>query len=138
MNSAPPQPLAFIYDRHATDNTVILEQRLEACVRYAAAQGWNLGGRWVDKGDYALTDDHRPEFDALLRAMRAASSAQPRVCLVHDWHRLSRGLVARGLMTRRVLVLSRDVWVETCGGEMRSADGQYRQRGRLTAGPVTA
>ena len=99
-----PRPLAFLYDRHATTVEIELDRRRNLCEKYLAERGWDIAGWWVDKGDCALTDDHRPEFDALLRAMQAAGPARPRVCLIHDWSRLSRNLGARGLMTRRVLL----------------------------------
>jgi hypothetical protein len=110
--------LAFIYDRCATQDTTELERRLTACGEYVIARGWGFGGWWRDTNDHALVNDHRPAFDALLRTMRAAEGCE-RVCLVYDWDRLSRDLQARGLMTRRVLLLGG--WVETCGGEKGTA-----------------
>ncbi len=133
----PTQPtVAFIYDRHATQNTVILDLRLKACARYVSDHSWGFGGWWVDNGDYALTDDRRPAFDALLRTMQAADRTQPRVCLVHDWSRLSRDMKARGLLTRRVLLLGGGV--ETCSGEKREPGDGIQHTGRLTSGPITA
>lgn len=126
-------PLAFIYDRSTTENTTELERRLTACGEYVTTQGWGFGGWWVDNGDYALTNDRRPAYDALLRTMRAAGTG-PRVCLVHDWDRLSRDMQARGLMTRRVLLL--DGWVETCAGEKRTPGGEDPHKGQLTQAPM--
>lgn len=128
-------PVAYIYDRHATTNTVILDMRLKACAKYVTAKGWGFGGWWLDKGDYALTDGHRPAFDTLLRTMQTGT-AHPRVLLVYDWHRLSRNQQACGLMTRRALLLGG--WVETTSGDKRTLDGRYEHAGRLTAGPATA
>ncbi|MEU1626665.1 recombinase family protein [Streptomyces sp. NPDC020096] len=127
------RPLAFIYDRCTTNDTTELERRLKACAEYVTAQGWGFGGWWRDNGDYALTNDRRPAFDTLLRTMRAAGTG-PRVCLVYSWERLSRDMQARGLMTRRVLLL--DGWVETCDGEKRTPGGEDSQKGRLTRAPM--
>ncbi len=129
-------PLAFIYDRHVTQTEVILELRLKACARYVSEHGWGFGGWWIDKGDCALTDDHRPAYDTLLRTMQAADASRPRVCLIYDWARLSRDMKARGLLTRRVLLLGG--WVETCSGERRAPGDSGRSPGRLTSGPITA
>jgi DNA invertase Pin-like site-specific DNA recombinase len=131
--SSPQPALAYIYDRSATQDTTELERRLTACGEYVIAQGWGFGGWWRDTGDSALLNDHRPAFDALLRTMRAADGCQ-RVCLVYCWDRLSRDPQARGLMTRRVLLLGG--WVETCSGEKRTPGGQESQTGRLTQAPV--
>ncbi|WP_269858341.1 recombinase family protein [Streptomyces sp. RPT161] len=128
--------LAFIYDRCATKNTTELERRLTVCADYVSSHGWGFGGWWRDDGDYALTNDHRPAFDTLLRAMRATADGPRRVCLIHDWDRLSRDQAARGVMTRRVLL--EGGWVETCTGEKCTPDGRYTQVGRLTSGPITA
>ena len=118
------KPLAFIYDRHVTVIEDELDRRLNACMAYLSEHGWDFAGQWIDRGDHALTDDHRPEFDALLRAITAAGD-RPRVCLIHDWGRLSHDMATRGLMTRRVLLLGG--WVETCRGEKRTPDGRYLQ-----------
>jgi DNA invertase Pin-like site-specific DNA recombinase len=127
--------LAFVYDRHATTNPVVLEGRLQKCAQYAEAKGWTIGGWYLDEGTDALTSDQRPAFDSMLNTIRAVGADVPRVVLVHDWARLSRDDQARGLFTRKVLQLG--AWVETCGGEQRTADGCYRRRGSLTAGPTT-
>ncbi|MDF2261423.1 recombinase family protein [Streptantibioticus ferralitis] len=127
------RPLAFIYDRCATQDTTELERRLNACGEYVIAQGWGFGGWWRDSGDHALVNDHRPAFDTLLRTMRAAGTGQ-RVCLIYDWDRLTRDPTVRGVMTRRVLLLGG--WVETCEGEKRTAGGEDSQKGRLTQAPM--
>jgi DNA invertase Pin-like site-specific DNA recombinase len=112
--------LAFVYDRSCTSDTTELERRLKACGEYVIAQGWGFGGWWRDTGDSALLNDHRPAFDTLLRTMRPAEGCEG-VCLVYCWERLSGDMAARGLMTRRVLLLGG--WVETCSGEKRTAGG---------------
>lgn len=127
---------AYVYDRHATASTVVLQLRLEACAQYADAHGWQIGGWFVDEGDDALTNDKRPAFEAMLNTLHAAGVDTPRVCLVNDWDRLSRDQEARGLLTRRVLHLG--AWVETCRGEQRRPDGTWVQRARLTSAPITA
>jgi DNA invertase Pin-like site-specific DNA recombinase len=134
--NAALQTLAFVYDRHATIAREILRLRLETCAKYADRQGWQIAGWFVDEGDDALANDHRPTFHAMLNAIRAAGADAPRVVLVHDWQRFSHDDEARGLFTRTVLHLG--TWVETTSGEQRTPDGCYRRRGSLTAGPVTA
>lgn len=132
-------PIVYVYDRHAydretADNVVELQKRLEGCAKYAAERGWDFGGWWLDKGDDALAD-RRPAFDALLRTAQAAGD-RPRICLVHDWGRLSHDREARERMIRRVLLAGGSA--ETCDGERRTpGDGQI-QVGRPTPGPVTA
>jgi DNA invertase Pin-like site-specific DNA recombinase len=87
-SSAPP--LAFVYDRFATANKVILRLRLETCAQYAETQSWQIGGWFVDEGDDALTTDTRPAFDAMCNTIRAAYADTPRVCLVYDCQRGTR------------------------------------------------
>ncbi|MBV9022939.1 MAG: recombinase family protein [Streptomycetaceae bacterium] len=122
------RPLAFIYDRHATEDTTVLEMRLKACAKYVSAQGWGFGGWWVDKGDDALTDDRRPAFDILLHTLQATSADHPRVCLVHDFERLSRDDQARRIFTRRILLTGG--WGETTRGETTKPGDN--KRGLLT------
>ncbi|MBV9026569.1 MAG: recombinase family protein [Streptomycetaceae bacterium] len=129
-------PLAFIYDRLATVNRVILQLRLETCAQYAGAQGWQIGGWFVDEGDDALTTDRRPAFDAMCNTIRAAGVDAPRVCLLHDWDRLSRDKETCGLLTGRVLRLG--ARVETCFGEQRRPDGIWVQRARPATTPTIA
>ncbi|MGW7007605.1 recombinase family protein [Streptomyces sp. NPDC054933] len=134
--TADQPPLVFIYDRHATLHREVLLLRLEVCATYADQQGWTIGGWFLDEGDDALTNDKRPAFESMLNTVRAAGADAPRVCLVHDWHRLSRDDEARGLLTRRVLHLGG--WVETSLGERRQPDGTWVQRARLNGAPITA
>ncbi|MEU1624294.1 recombinase family protein [Streptomyces sp. NPDC020096] len=129
-------PLAFIYDRNATANKGALQIRLAACARYAAGNKFEIGGWFLDTGDEALTNDHRPAFEALLNTLRAAATGRPCVCLVYDWERISREEAACGLFTGKVL--QRGGWVETCFGEKRTPDGRYVQVGRLSSAPITA
>jgi DNA invertase Pin-like site-specific DNA recombinase len=129
------KPLAFIYDRHATANKVILQLRLEACAQYVEARGWDIGGWFLDTGDDALSNDKRPSFNAMLNTLRSAGADTRRVVLVNDWDRLTRDREACGLFTSRVL--QSGGWVETCRGEQRTPDGRYTQVGRLTSGPIT-
>ncbi|MEU6173961.1 recombinase family protein [Streptantibioticus parmotrematis] len=129
-------PVAYVYDRHATRAIGMLNARMDACTIYMEAKGWRGGGRWLDVGDDALSDDRRPAYDALLRTVHAAGSDVRRVVLVHDWDRLSRDPAACGLLTRRVLTLG--AWVETTFGEQRRPDGTLVQRARLNHAPITA
>lgn len=72
-DSAPvPTVRAFIYDRHATFLTAILDIRLDRCRGYAESRGWEVAGIWLDLGDHALSDDHRPQFDAMCRDLEAS------------------------------------------------------------------
>ncbi|WP_181789664.1 recombinase family protein [Streptomyces phytophilus] len=93
----PARPtLAFIYDRHATLTTAALDARIERCQRYAVEHGWVAAGLWVDRGDNALTNWPRPQWDRLIYAMRQA--AAPAVCLVDSWERISREQTARTIL----------------------------------------
>ena len=119
-----PRPRAFIYDRHATTSTVILDIRLDRCRAYAESRGWEIAGTWLDLGDNAL-GDHRPQFDALCVAMDRA--AGPIVCLVDDWDRLTRDAGQSSVMRHRI---------GQAGGHTITADGESdapaeKARGRL-------
>ncbi|MEW1722244.1 hypothetical protein [Streptomyces sp. NPDC093109] len=89
-------PLVFIYDRYPGRlgrGRGILNLRLEGCQNWAAAQRWEIVGRWVDLGDQALTDEDRPRFDELVTDMAEMSEVAPGrslICLVHHWDRLTR------------------------------------------------
>ncbi|WP_269859575.1 recombinase family protein [Streptomyces sp. RPT161] len=122
--------MAFIYDRCATQNTFVLELRLRECAKYTSEHGWGFGGWWVDEGDDALTDDHRPGFDGLERAVRQAGD-RPKVCLVFDWARLSNDDWNRRIFARRVMLAGG--WVETVRGETTKPSDA--QRGLLTGAP---
>lgn len=85
------RPLAFVYDRHASPTEAVLQLRLEYCKLRATEVGWDVAGQFIDRGDDALGDDHRPAFDRMLGAMREqAKTGRQVVCLVSDWYRLSR------------------------------------------------
>jgi Resolvase, N terminal domain len=84
-------PLAFIYDRRFTPSRGVLQIRLETCREYAAEMGWAVAGEWVDVDQAALSDDHRPQLDAMTKAMREqAAEGRTVVCLLATWDRLSR------------------------------------------------
>ncbi|MFB6983985.1 hypothetical protein [Streptomyces scopuliridis] len=88
--SAPP-PLVFIYDRHAIPHARgTLDLRLEGCQNWAAERNWEIAGRWVDLGDDALTDTHRPRFGELCTFMAELTGERTAICLVHNWTRLTR------------------------------------------------
>jgi hypothetical protein len=93
-------PLAFIYDRHATKTTLVLDDRLARVKAYAKTRGWSIGGWFVDTDDDALSDTSRPALDALCNTV--ASHTGGRVCLIHDWDRLSRDPDARAKLLARV------------------------------------
>lgn len=87
----PDKQQVFIYDRRFTPTLGILEIRLETCREYAAEMDWEIAGEFVDVGDAAMSDDHRPQFDAMLTAMQGAAAAGHHVlCLLNEWDRLSR------------------------------------------------
>jgi hypothetical protein len=109
------RPIAYIYDRLMTVNDVMLKLRLDACAEYVTEQGWGWGGWWIDKGDCALTGDQRPAFDALVRTVQEAPAGRPRVCLIHDWSRLSHSHDERRAFARRILLAGG--WMETITGE---------------------
>lgn len=88
-------PLAFIYDRHATTYARgMLDLRLDGCRNWAARQGWEVAGDWIDIGDQALTDGTRLQFNGLCAAIEQYASHRQVLCLVHTWDRLTRGDLA--------------------------------------------
>jgi DNA invertase Pin-like site-specific DNA recombinase len=127
-------PMAYIYDRCVTDSLVNLELRLSALGEYVTERGWTYGGRFVDYGDAALTTDHRPEFEALLRAVEGVGPGVERLCLVFSWGRLSHDTGHRQDFVRRIL--GAGAWLETIDGECARLGAV--PDGRLTAGPVIA
>lgn len=93
MTSSPASQRlrAFLYDRHASPTEGVLLLRLEYCKLRAAEAGWQVAGEFVDRGDDALGDDHRPEFDRMIGSMcEQVASGRQVVFLVSDWYRLSR------------------------------------------------
>jgi hypothetical protein len=109
-----PRPIAFIYDRHAAPTKTALEARIEAARDYAVAQGWPIGGYWLDVGDDALGDHDRPALRALCNTMRAHGSL-PMVCLIYDWDRLARDPEARTRLRNRIALAGG--WTATVGGQ---------------------
>ncbi|MFE9886292.1 hypothetical protein [Streptomyces scopuliridis] len=89
MSTASP-PLAFIYDRHATEHRAPLDLRLDGCRNWAVLHGWEIAGIWLDLGDTALTDWNRPQFNGLCGAMALYAGGREVLCLVHTWERLTR------------------------------------------------
>lgn len=115
---------AFIYDRHATTTTTILDIRLDRCRAYAESRGWDVAGIWLDLGDHALSDC-RPQFNALVVAMDRTPG--PVVCLVDDWDRIARDGSLSSVMRHRV---------GQAGGHCETVEGESdtpaeRTRGRL-------
>lgn len=111
--NAPPV-LAFVHDRCVTENRAMLELRLAACTEYFVERGWDSAGQFIDRGDDALTNDTRPQFDAMLRAMTEAAGRE-RVCLVFDWGRLSHDAMHRQEFTHAAL--GAGAWLTTVGAE---------------------
>ncbi|MGP4002385.1 recombinase family protein [Streptomyces sp. 8N706] len=126
MSTSPDRPLAYIYDRHATRSPGTLDLRLDGCRTYAERQGWEVAGHWVDRGDDALSEEHRPQLDALCAAMGRCSDARTRVCLVHSWERLCRDAMARERLSRRVAL---------AGGRTVTSFGQSDESARATLAP---
>ena len=125
--------VAFLYDRALNSNAPAVLQRIEHVAHYAAERGWDCAGRWVDAGDDALTNT-RPQFDAMVEAIRAAGADTDRVCLVASWGRLSHDGGDRAQFARSVLTVG--AAIETCDGDRRYPGGGYTTLGRLTPGSV--
>lgn len=115
---------AFVYDRHATTSTIMLDIRLDRCRAYAKSRGWDVAGIWLDLGDHAL-GHYRPQFEALFVAMD--NNPGHIVCLVDDWHRLTRDASQSSVMRRRIAQAGGHC--ETAGGE--SDEPSEKARGRL-------
>ncbi|WP_407560410.1 recombinase family protein [Streptomyces sp. 184] len=119
---------AYLYDRTATRAAGPLDERLARCRAFAEARGWLVAGAWVDRGDDALTVDHRPAWDALVAAMRQDAAARV-VCLVEEWDRIARPWSASASLRNRV----RRAGGVTC--TTRGECDQDERRGRLTVPP---
>lgn len=128
------RPLAYVYDRRVGLDSALLNRRLKECARYVTRHGWGFGGWWVDVGNDALNARSRPAFTALLNCVSDADPSVPRVCLIHDWGRLSHSLEDVDLFTGQVLALG--AWVETCSGETRTPNGRETRTGHLTDRPA--
>ncbi|MET9292622.1 hypothetical protein [Streptomyces sp. NPDC003077] len=96
------RPLAFIYDRDAVRSCRLLNMRLSGCRNYAERQGWDVADAWIDRGDDALSNSHRPQFDGLLDAMLEASQGRTVLCLIHNWDRYTHDLPSRVGFQQRV------------------------------------
>ncbi|MDO0927288.1 recombinase family protein [Streptomyces sp. TG1A-8] len=127
--TAPPV-LAFVYDRCATTNRAMLELRLAACTEHLVEHGWDSAGQFVDRGDDALTNDTRPQFDEMLRTITQAAGRE-RVCLMFDWGRLSHDVGHRQDFTHAAL--GAGAWLATVNGE--SVRMGAVPDGRLTGAP---
>ena len=119
--TTPTPVLAFIYDRQTSPTPGVLVIRLETCRLWARTAGWEVAGEWVEQGDRALYDDERPAFDSMRATMPDATGAgwQP-VCLVSDWHRLSRD---------NEVELAFRAQVHTMGGYTATAAGEDDRAG---------
>lgn len=123
-----PAVTAYLYDRTATHAAGPLDERLALCRDFAEARGWFIAGAWVDEGDNALSCDRRPQWDAMVAAIR--EDASPRaVCLVEDWDRIARPWSASASLRDRV----RRANGVTC--TTRGECDQDERRGRLTVPP---
>jgi hypothetical protein len=112
--------LAFVYDRRLTPTLAILQLRVETCREYAAEMRWDIAGEWIDTDDHALSDDHRPQFDAMVAAMRtAANTGRAVVCLLKDWDRLTRDAGRQAAFLYRVGI---------AGGYTVTTDGEDDRR----------
>lgn len=111
----------------------ILDIRLETCRKRAAELGWEFAGEWVDEGENALTNDHRPRFDGMCAAMAQYAGQRPVHCLVEDWDRIARDGVAGAVLRRRVSLADGDC--ETAHGENDTP--AEHARGLLTTPALT-
>lgn len=127
-------PLTFIYDRARVAGATADLWRRERCAGYAAEQGWDMAGRWLDTGENALSLDIRPQFDAMLRAIATAVDTTECVCLITSWARLSHDTAARKVLATRILQAG--ARIETISGERYYPNGRRLPAGRLGAGPV--
>lgn len=112
VTAAEERVRAFIYDRHATTTTVILDIRLDRCRAYAESRGWDIAGVWVDLGNHAL-GSYRPQLKGLCAAMELESG--PVLCLVDDWDRFSRDGSHSAVMRNRIT---------QAGGHCETVDGE--------------
>lgn len=133
--SQPPTPMAFIYDRHTTDDRGALERRLKACVTFARNAEWDIAGYYIDNGPNALSDSCRPALDRALYVM----SAQPRddrelVLLVHDWERISRDLLRQGTIIRLARLSGGRTQTVTAGDDTVQARARLRDYVMLDQG----
>ncbi|MDJ0345686.1 recombinase family protein [Streptomyces sp. H10-C2] len=124
----PMPPLAFIYDRHATPSTGMMAVRIEGCREYAAELRYEVAGAWIDTGDHALADDHRPQFDAMLDALAGASVDRTVLCLVNGLDRISRDPGRCGHFRYRV---------HMAGGWTETTTGSHDRPGDTRAGALT-
>ncbi|XLE02408.1 recombinase family protein [Streptomyces sp. 184] len=125
---APPPVTAYVYDRTATHASGPLDDRLARCCDFAEARAWLVAGVWVDRGDDALTCDHRPAWDALVAAMRKDRSPRA-VCLVEGWDRIARPWSASTPLRARV----RQAGGVTCTTRGECDQDQHRGRLRVPA-----
>jgi hypothetical protein len=108
--------LAFVYDRQFTPRLGPGTLRLEHCEEYAAETGMQVAGTWVDTGDHALSDTHRPRFDAMVSILRSSRiEGRSVVCLVADWGRLSHDAGRQAAFRYRIA---------TAGGYTVTAQGE--------------
>ncbi|WP_331759853.1 hypothetical protein OG422_31015 (plasmid) [Streptomyces sp. NBC_01525] len=100
-------PLVYVYDRSTgLSSRRLLEQRLIGCRTTADRYGWEITGIWTDHGTDAMSHlpRERPAFLNLVHRMTADASAvrRQRMCLVHDWDRLTTARTMRMAFQRQV------------------------------------
>lgn len=100
-------PLVYIYDRSAGHSARhLLEQRLIGCRTTARRNGWEITGIRTDHGTEAMSHlpFERSAFLELVQQMRADASTarRQRMCLVHDWGRLSATGTTRMVFQQQV------------------------------------
>ena len=131
----PALPItAYVYDRAPDPYGLQARHRVEATALYAAQEGWEMGGRWIDTGDAVLTPRCRPELDAMLDAIVRAPRGTASVVLVTSWTRFAHSHAGRQHIARRIL--GTGAWIETVSGEAIHPDGRRIPAGGLGADPV--
>jgi site-specific DNA recombinase len=89
--SLTPTP-CVIYAAFSTAKGDTIEQQIEDCEEMAASEGWEVVGRFSDKGKSAFKGDRGPGLAQAMRAAEeAAKAGAPAVLLVRDPERLARG-----------------------------------------------
>ena len=122
MTAKPPVTVAYVYDRHISQNKTLLQVRIDACITFIEAQRWQIGGYFLDQGEDATSLDHRPALDHLCNKMRSdASQATQHLCLVYELGRFANDQQVRDALMRRIFKVGGSV--QTIHGQRLSPNG---------------